>query len=101
MRERNEQGKIKESDIGIFDSIGAKKEIYGGCRQGVKASDCGSDIRGFESHHPPHILKRLSFESLFNIWQLVEERDIISILHSKLFGVGKISKVGGIFAHQC
>ena len=26
----------------------------GGCRQAVKASDCGSDIRGFDSHHPPH-----------------------------------------------
>ncbi len=26
----------------------------GGYRQVVKTSDCGSDIRGFESHYPPH-----------------------------------------------
>ena len=28
---------------------------YGGCRQVVKPPGCGSGIRGFESHHPPHI----------------------------------------------
>jgi hypothetical protein len=27
----------------------------GGCRQVVKAPDCGSGIRGFESHHPPQL----------------------------------------------
>ena len=27
---------------------------FGGCRQVVKAADCGSAIREFESHHPPH-----------------------------------------------
>ena len=27
---------------------------YGGCRQVVKTTDCGSVMRGFESHHPPH-----------------------------------------------
>ena len=26
----------------------------GGYRQVVKTSDCGSDMRGFESHYPPH-----------------------------------------------
>ena len=26
----------------------------GGCRQAVKTKDCGSFMRGFESHHPPH-----------------------------------------------
>ena len=30
----------------------------GGHRQVVKASDCGSDIRGFESHCPPHNKKK-------------------------------------------
>ncbi len=30
---------------------------YGGYRQVVKTSDCGSDIRGFESHYPPHLQK--------------------------------------------
>lgn len=29
-------------------------ESYGGHRQVVKASDCGSDMRGFEPHCPPH-----------------------------------------------
>ena len=24
----------------------------------VKTSDCGSDIRGFESHYPPHLQNR-------------------------------------------
>ena len=28
--------------------------IDGASRQAVKTSDCGSDMRGFESHHPPH-----------------------------------------------
>ena len=35
---------------------------YGGCSQAVKTQGCGSCIRGFESHHPPHIniLKHLT-----------------------------------------
>ena len=32
--------------------------IHGGYRQVVKTSDCGSDMHGFESHHPPHFLER-------------------------------------------
>ena len=28
---------------------------YGGYRQVVKTQGCGSCIRGFESHYPPHI----------------------------------------------
>ena len=27
---------------------------YGGCGEVVNASDCGSDIRGFDSPQPPH-----------------------------------------------
>ncbi len=29
-------------------------DIGGVCRQAVKTSDCGSDMRGFESHQTPH-----------------------------------------------
>ena len=28
----------------------------GGCSSGVRASDCDSEGRGFETHHPPHLL---------------------------------------------
>ena len=28
--------------------------MYGECRQVVKTTDCGSVMRGFESHHSPH-----------------------------------------------
>ena len=31
-----------------------EKKIYGGSRQAVKTSDCGSDMHGFESHQTPH-----------------------------------------------
>ena len=37
---------------GVCDSI--KIRADGECRQVVKTSDCGSDMRGFESHHSPH-----------------------------------------------
>ena len=33
--------------------IGAKKQD-GGCGEVVNASDCGSDIRGFDTHQSPH-----------------------------------------------
>ena len=29
---------------------------YGGCGEVVNTSDCGSDMRGFDSHHPPLFL---------------------------------------------
>lgn len=29
---------------------------YGGCGEVVNTSDCGSDIRGFDSHHSPILL---------------------------------------------
>ena len=29
---------------------------YGGCSQVVKTTGCGSVMRGFESHHPPHFI---------------------------------------------
>ena len=47
------------------EKLKAKYLGRGGCRQVVKASDCGSDIRGFDPHHPPHIYKRASCEALF------------------------------------
>ena len=36
-----------------FDSV-LNHFIFGGCGEVVNASDCGSDIRGFDSHQPPH-----------------------------------------------
>lgn len=41
---------------------------YGGHRQAVKASDCGSDMRGFESHCPPH--KKTPIKGVFFVWGL-------------------------------
>ena len=38
---------------------------YGGSRQAVKTSDCGSDMRGFESHLPPHLSKSLRIGGFF------------------------------------
>jgi len=31
-----------------------QKRQHGGCGEVVNASDCGSDIRGFDSHQSPH-----------------------------------------------
>ena len=33
---------------------------YGGCGEVVNASDCGSDIRGFDSLQPPHVSNRVN-----------------------------------------
>lgn len=41
--------KIKKSSM-------HKINKHGGYRQVVKTQGCGSCIRGFESHYPPHIL---------------------------------------------
>ena len=43
---------------------------YGGYRQAVKTQGCGSCIRGFESHYPPH-LKLLGYR------QAVRQRILI------------------------
>ena len=43
---------------------------YGGYRQAVKTQGCGSCIRGFESHYPPH-LKMLGYR------QAVRQRILI------------------------
>ena len=34
------------------------KNLCGGHRQAVKTMDCGSIMRGFESHCPPHLYKK-------------------------------------------
>lgn len=75
MREQDEQGELNDSDVRVFElneenSTGAKNikmNTDGGCRQVVKASGCGSDIRGFEPHHPPHFLKSPHLEGFFVI----------------------------------
>ena len=44
--------------VGFFDLeiylVILKHTVYGGFRQVVKTTDCGSVMRGFESHNPPH-----------------------------------------------
>lgn len=37
----------------IFSTFKVKYVLYGGYRQEVKTWDCGSHMRGFESHYPP------------------------------------------------
>jgi hypothetical protein len=48
--------KLFEKDLRFFCPFARMIRLveHGGCRQAVKAPDCGSGIRGFESHHPPH-----------------------------------------------
>ena len=48
-------GRRFEPDLGrqFFPGPGRS---YGGYRQAVKPSGCGSDMRGFESHYPPQPL---------------------------------------------
>jgi hypothetical protein len=41
---------------------------YGGCGEVVNASDCGSDIRGFDSLHPPH--EFLGYSQAVRQWTL-------------------------------
>ncbi len=37
-----------------LDAVISEKDKHGGYRQAVKTQGCGSCIRGFESHYPPH-----------------------------------------------
>ena len=41
----------------IFQLAKVKHILYGGYRQEVKTWDCGSHMRGFESHYPPSDLR--------------------------------------------
>ena|GEM_PF-4245502 len=36
--------------------VSKKEAFYGGCGEVVNAPDCGSGIRGFDSHQSPHLL---------------------------------------------
>ena len=51
---------------------------YGGSRQAVKTSDCGSDMRGFESHLPPHLSKSLRIGGFFVRYNAYNEMSIFS-----------------------
>ena len=42
-----------------------REKEYGGFRQVVKTTDCGSVMRGFESHNPPHLQIELQYGALF------------------------------------
>ena len=46
---------VNKTTISKSEKLKVKYLGRGGCRQVVKASDCGSDIRGFDPHHPPHL----------------------------------------------
>src|SRR6516162_3174926 len=41
------------------------KDLDGGCGLAVKAPDCGSGYRGFESRHPPCIVETRPIPGLF------------------------------------
>ena len=45
---------------------------FGGCGEVVNASDCGSDTRGFDSHHPPFIL--MGYSQAVRQWTLTPSR---------------------------
>ena len=49
------------------------KNLCGGHRQAVKTMDCGSIMRGFESHCPPHLYKKRPFNKVFFVAQLWSE----------------------------
>ncbi len=42
----------------------------------VRASDCGSEGRGFETHHPPK-KKRTEFQCVFFIWLIAKRTSFI------------------------
>ena len=50
----------------------------------VKASDCGSDIRGFEPHHPPH-LKKTFLKRLFLLLYLTFYRVLKAAVFKGVF----------------
>ena len=52
------------------NTVRSEKDKHGGYRQVVKTQGCGSCIRGFESHYPPH-LKMLGYR------QAVRQRILI------------------------
>ena len=52
-------GRRFEPDLGRQFNPGFGRS-YGGYRQAVKPSGCGSDMRGFESHYPPHFFVGVS-----------------------------------------
>src|SRR6516165_6778422 len=50
-------------------SARAKLTIYGGSSSAGRASDCGSECRGFKSHLPPHTFPSLyAFSSDGSFW---------------------------------
>ena len=64
-----ERGTSKPRVEGSNPSRGANN---GGCRQVVKTMDCGSIMRGFESHHPPQVVRTIPIEN---------EKDVTLIIY--------------------
>ena len=46
--------------------------IHGGCSSVGRASDCGSECRGFEPHHPPFVKLSILFEGFFVLVGIVD-----------------------------
>ena len=58
--------------------------LYGGYRQVVKTQGCGSCIRGFESHYPPHLFNTLYMRRHS---QVVRQRSAKPLFPSSNLGV--------------
>ena len=62
----------------VFSKLRGAKNIYGDCGEVVNALDCGSDIRGFDSHQSPH--KKMGYG------QVVKASDFDSVIPSSNLG---------------
>ncbi len=50
---------VVQAFVGSIPTAPAIYQNNGGCGEVVNAPDCGSGIRGFDSHHPPFLFLSL------------------------------------------